>query len=895
MTVKQIAGALAALLFTAGVPVGAAAQGRVRPPPAPTQDTVVAAPGPRYAAGGLHRLLLGDDWRELWRTPLTLPVLDIETFAGGLKPEEEGGGNQSITLHMEDGRGREWIFRSVDKYPGEKLETGGLVRWVASDQVSALHPAGQLVVPTLLDALDLLHVVPTFYVMPDDPGLGKFRERFAGMIGALELVPNEGEDDSPGFAGSKKIAKTRTLLDHMRESPLHRVDERELFRARLLDFIIGDTDRGTDQWRWARFPDPSRANGYLWRPIPRDRDWAFVSGDGLVGPALALIYPKHVRYGAGYADLSAYTFTSHVMDRRVLTSLTRADAEAEVARVEAALTDSVIKAAVAHLPSRYPASHRGRLIRTMEVRRDRLPRIAEAYYDWLAAAVDVRSTDQPDLAEAVRRDDGSVELSLYLRTGAEDAGRAAEPYYHRVFDPADTREVRVHLRAGDDRAVVRGPSEDDIALRFMGDAGDDILVDSTGGDAVHFYDARGENRFRTAPETTVSTKHWYPPPIPEGVRLGSDWSPDFGQTLGWRPDADYGEHAGVIIGFGPRWTKYGFRRLPHEWQVGGTALFALGDLRPGARAFVDWRPENSLNSVHVDARWSAFDAIRWFGPGNDSRKLDDDLSLVPLRRVTVRPDLVLRWGTWRAETDPDSLVINEAAITDETPPGFRASLALGPLISFTDPAPRSPGTGSDDVIPGGAPFDNGDPIGSDPVYQAGASARFDIRRTDRDFAPRSGYDLSATAEGFPGIGSGGASAHAAAVLRAYLPAGPVVLASRVGAARALGDFTAWNAAAIGGRATLRGHRFMRFAGDAAAYGSVELRLPLATIPFIVRGDLGILGLADAGRVWDHGHSPGGFHTAVGGGIWFAGAGQAVSLYYAHGERGSLYLSLGMPF
>ncbi len=886
------------LVLTAALAAGAAAQGRVVPPPPPGRDTVVAAPGPRYAAGELRRFLLGDEWRDLWQVPLTLPVLDIETFAGGLEPDEEGGGNQSITLHLRDARGRDWIFRSLDKYPGKKLEEGGLLAWIAADQVSALHPAGQLVVPTLLDALGILHVTPTLYVMPDDPALGKFRSQFAGMIGALELIPNEGADDSPGFAGSKKIVKTETLFDHLGETPLNRVDQRELFRARLLDFIIGDTDRGLDQWRWARFPDPQRADGRIWRPIPRDRDWAFVSGDGVAGAGIGLFYPKHTAYRARYADLQAYTFTSHILDRRLLTSIDRADAEAEIQRVRSALTDSVIRAAVGHLPRRYPESHRQRLTRLIESRRDRLPGIGNAYYQWLASAVDIRATQQPDYARAERRADGSVDVALFLLAGAEDAGRAAEPYYRRTFRPSETHEIRIHLRDGDDRALVRGASNDEIAIRVIGDAGDDVLVDSTSGANVHFYDARGENRFITAAGTSVSTRAWNPPPIPEGVRLGSDWSPDFGQTLGWRPAAEYGEHAGVVVGFGPRWTGYGFRRLPHEWQVGGTALFALGALRPGASAFVDWRPENSLHSLHADARWSTFDAIRWYGPGNSSPRIDDDLSLVPLRRASIRPDLILRFGTWRAETSPDSLVINEAAISDETPSGFRTSLALGPVLTWTDPAPRTPADGSPDVIPPGAPSDQGRALAAGTVFQAGAGARFDLSQTDRAVAPRRGYLLSASAQGFPGFGRGdaGASGNAAAEIRAYFPLpAAAVLATRIGAAGAFGDFTAWNAATLGGRANLRGYPYMRFAGDAAAYGNLEIRAPIASVPLIVRGKLGLLALADAGRVWFRGRSPGGFHTALGGGIWFAGGGEAVSLYYAHGERGRLYLSFDMPF
>src|SRR5690606_19273344 len=137
-------------------------------------------------------------------------------------------------------------------------------------------------------------------VMPDDPRLGEFRATFAGMLGGLEFKPNEGEDDTPGWAGSRKIQDSEDLLEQLEESPDYRLDMREFLTARLLDFVVGDPDRGTDQWRWARFgPD----GDYVYRPIPRDRDWAFVEADGLLLPLSRSFYPKTARFRAGYPSI----------------------------------------------------------------------------------------------------------------------------------------------------------------------------------------------------------------------------------------------------------------------------------------------------------------------------------------------------------------------------------------------------------------------------------------------------------------------------------------------------------------------------------------------------------------------------------------------------------------
>ena len=66
---------------------------------------------------------------------------------------------------------------------------------------------------------------------------------------------------------------------------------------------------------------------------------------------------------------------------------------------------------------------------------------------------------------------------------------------------------------------------------------------------------------------------------------------------------------------------------------------------------------------------------------------------------------------------------------------------------------------------------------------------------------------------------------------------------------------------------------------------------------MLRDCCGAFGLADAGRVWYQGDSPGGWHGAVGGGLFFTflDRSRAVTAYYAKGEQGKLYFSLGLPF
>ena len=100
---------------------------------------------------------------------------------------------------------------------------------------------------------------------------------------------------------------------------------------------------------------------------------------------------------------------------------------------------------------------------------------------------------------------------------------------------------------------------------------------------------------------------------------------------------------------------------------------------------------------------------------------------------------------------------------------------------------------------------------------------------------------------------------------------------------------------VGGGLRLRGYPEGRFLGESAGWGSVELRQPLGQVRLVVRGRLGALALADAGRVWVDEDTPGDWHTALGGGLWFETLGKVGTLTYAYGERGLVYLTLGLPF
>ncbi|HEV7387666.1 MAG TPA: hypothetical protein VGN73_03555, partial [Gemmatimonadaceae bacterium] len=246
-------------------------------------DTVEVVPNPRFRVSAAMREAWGENYRREWTTPIRVPVLNLRTFHGGLTPTKEGGGVQAKNLRFVAPDSSEWVFRQVRKtntiLGPEYRHT--VIERIVRDQGSASHPTGNLPLPTVLNAVDLLHATPRLYFMPDDPRLGDFRKDFGGVLGTVEefpSVPAKGR----AFAGADKIIDSDALLEDINKDADVQVDSRAFLTARLVDLLMGDNDRHPDQWKWAKPEKDSR----LWAPIPRDRDKVFVSYGGTM-PSLA--------------------------------------------------------------------------------------------------------------------------------------------------------------------------------------------------------------------------------------------------------------------------------------------------------------------------------------------------------------------------------------------------------------------------------------------------------------------------------------------------------------------------------------------------------------------------------------------------------------------------------
>src|SRR6266478_3474525 len=294
----------------------------------------------------VHRLLLGAQWREAWSTPIAVPVLDLDTFDGGLTPDREGGGYETLNLHFKSANGRKWVFRSVDKDPRKKLDRDTAEGWIgdiAQDLISGSHPCAAVMVGPLADTMGVHEASAQLFVMPDDPRLQEFRAIFAGRLGMFE------ERIEKRIPGVNKVLTTIALFERLDRRGDEHVDARDYLRARLLDILVGDWDRHNNQWWWVRIAENDQQ---VWRVVPRDRDYAFSRMSGAL-PSVFEYYAKPtIGWGDTYPPIEKITFAARYTDRRFLVPLERAEWEAVTAEAVSRITDTVIAEAVHKPPLR---------------------------------------------------------------------------------------------------------------------------------------------------------------------------------------------------------------------------------------------------------------------------------------------------------------------------------------------------------------------------------------------------------------------------------------------------------------------------------------------------------------------------------------------------------------
>jgi hypothetical protein len=823
-----------------------------RPPGASARDTTFAA-NAEFRAGSLHRFFMGDNYRDEWTTPITVPFLDLRSYAGGLRPTETGGGFQTLNLRFEGRDGREYVFRPVRKGVSLPDLYRRTIIWdMIADARSSLHPVSPLPGTPIMEAAGVLHPLPRLFVMPNDPLLGEFRETFAGQLGTMEERP-EDPKSGRGFGGAVKILNSEDFLERLNESPLDRADARAVLTARLVDMLLNDNDRHPDQWAWARF---SNAPDAPWIPITRDRDKVLHSEEGLVLRLAGMVKPSIMPFDSTYASVRPLISQALELDRRLLGGLEWPVWDSVARSLVRQISDPVIESAVRRMPREYSFSF-PEIAGKLRARRDSIPVLAREYYAEIAKFADIHGTDADEWASVRRFSDGSVDVGL-------QAGNRA-PYFRRRYDPRETTEIRIYLHGGNDVGIVRGETGDGITVRIIGGDGTNRLVDSTealGGRNRSFLYESGTVRGTRYDGDELDTREIDDSQLrfnrlPWALAYGdlAPPQPDRGGALRPYGSIGSGHGLGVVPRLGVARYKYGFRMVPYKSMTFADVAYATAVQGFEVNVGYDRRFESSALHMPVWAGMSQLEVVEFGGFGNDLPEPVGDFFDVRQTQWGFRPAIGFS-------------------------PNSRSDISLGPIVRYT---------GTDSAA--NRFISQLSPYGFDSFGQAGLQLQlhFDTRGSpelfdvggrnvlvglgEGDQAPMLWGKLDFTGSAYPGMMDVITPYQKiAGVATAYFTA-PVftrpVLALRGGGEKLYGEFPYFDAAFIGGSRSLRTEHRQRFAGDASLFGSAELRVPIARFPLLLPWNVGALGFVDVARVYVDGESPGGWHQGTGAGVWIA--------------------------
>lgn len=809
-------------------------------------DVVIAAASDRYdAPPPLLRALVGNGHRATWATPITAPVLDVGAEAGGLTPFRTGGDRQSRSLWLRAADGRVYKLRSIDKEPGNPfglgLTFGKPLDW-AQDVTSGVYPYGALVAARLSDAAGLYHTNPRVVYVPDDPRLGPYRGHVADRLMMLESHPDGPGDGIAHFGDAERLLGPARLRRELDRDADHRVDAPFYLRARLFDMLIGDWDRHPDQWRWAAFEpgtlDPTltgeaATKGKIYRPVARDRDFAFNRRDGLLFDLARPHLPKLQGLEPRYGNVEGLTRSGREQDRRFLAPLGRDAYRAAAADLQAALTDDVLARAFDALPAEVRAD-RESLLGALRARRDALPEAADRYFEILNGTLDIVGSHDDEAVTFEWLPAGRLRIRLSQHSADGDV-----PLWERVVEPADgTDEVRLWARGGADRVVVTGQRTDGAPrLRLLTGAGDDVLDDRTDGRGVAVYDGTAPAALRVeaaGPDARIDRTNRVP-------------TSAFGYTAavaaGRMPllVAGYNADDGVIVGAGLEVTNPGFGRetFLRRHRVSASVATATGGV--AARYRGQYPDALGRHDLALLAEGQTPRAARnFFGFGDGVVPVSADSFRVRMARLTVEPVLERR-----------------------LPRALHAW--VGPTLRYAQPDADS----TRYLTAAGLPARD-----LDPQLLAGLVAGLRVDAVDREDRPTQGGRFVLEGRALHGLIDG---AHAYGGLRTALTlyatppqASWATLALRAGGEHLVGTFPFYDAATIGGPGSVRGFRSDRFAGRTSVYGTVEPRVLLSRFRMVITGigEVGLLGFADAGRVWAD-DAPASWHVGTGGGVWLS--------------------------
>lgn len=813
--------------------------------PKQTPDSITITGSKRYHAGKFKNFMMGENYRKEWAAEIKVPVFKLNEEKEGLKILKKGGGMQTKSLRLEDSTGKEYVLRSIEKYPENAMPTalrGSFAEDLVQDQISAAHPYAAVAVSKLAESVNIPHTHPKIVFIPDDPTFGIYQKTFRNTLALFEERNPEDDLDK-----KEKIKSTAKVIENLQEDNDNSVDEKAVLKARLFDLIIGDWDRHDDQWRWSEEKKKKRK---IYHPLPRDRDQAFFVNQGVL-PKIASrrwALPKIQGFDEEIGYVEGFMYNGRYFDRSFLTGLSKKEWIEVAQELKSDLTDNAIEASLKDLPPAGKSNTNKVIVNKLKKRRNDLKEYAVKYYQFLAKAVDITGSDKKEYFSIKTETDGTVEVNV-IKTDKKD--ELEDTLYSRKFYPEETKEIRLYGLGGDDKFISEGESGQRIKVRIIGGAGNDEIRDNSKGNIlnrkIYVYDTKSGNNIDKS--SNIKNRTSENPEVNEYNRKSFKYDL-FAPLL----SAQFNVDDGVFLGGGFLYKKNGFRKEPFAQKHLVTGNYAIntssfnfsytGQFTDVVKKWdflldLDLKIPNYVNN--------------FFGLGNET-VYNEDINIryyrVRYRQASLGAYFIKNIGRSQTfffgpqiaridvEENPDRFINNFPENGLEVNNTFNTKDYAGVRLAY------NADTRDNVVIPT-------------------SGVRFNIQYDYLKNPDQSSFNLSQLQSAFTFY------------LSFRLPA-KLTLASRFGGGIHFGDYEFYQANYLSGVTNLRGFRKSRFGGKSSFYNNIELRLKLFSFrSYLLPATVGLLAFNDVGRVWEKDETSSKWHDGAGGGIWIAPFNQVV--------------------
>ncbi len=823
------------------------------------QDSITVKIYPKYdSVSRVHRNLFGENYRKEYAMDTKVPVIRISTIKGGLIPTQRGGGNQSHSLRLVDKRGKEWVLRSVEKYPEillpevfRKTFAGVVVK----DNMSAQHPFSALVVPVIADAVNVPHTDPMIgWVLPDAQ-LGEFSEVFANTLCLLEEREPVGDTDN-----------SEKMMRKLSEDNDNRLDGRQLLRAKALDALLGDWDRHEDQWRWK--PEKNEDGTMKYLAIPRDRDQVFYLSEGII-PRMAQaswLLPMIQGYERNLPDINWFFWEGRFVYARWFAALDEETWNAEIKTFCAKLTDEVFERALKQLPEPGYSLRHERLIAGLRERRAALPALMNKYYHFISRIVDIQASNKNELVSITDAPGKALKVKI---NKISREGKLKEVIFERTFQPTVTKEIRLYLKDGDDSLVLNNSSSE-IRVKVIAVSGNKRFDVENAHRKVKIYGMEDYISFsgkqellKKSLDNDTSNTHFVPTDLYTRRML--------------LLNAGYNIDDRLSLGLSYKIIQPGFRKLPY----GSTHTFSFLHAFATSGFRFNYKSElfNVLGKADLILQSDVLapeNSQNFFGLGNETQfsRRGDFIRYYRARFSLYQTELAARWRF------------------------NHSTLSIGPSFQYYR-YNRDDNEGR--FIANAAELHSPDSavINKDKTF-AGLVLNYVQNYRNSDILPSEGSYTDMRFQFLKGLGDFSNSiAQLNASFSAYQSLDQkkrFVLTDRIGGGLTLGKQAFYQSQFLGGQGNLFGYREFRFGGQHMAFNNLEMRVKVTDfISYILPGEFGLLGFHDVGRVWRKGEQSNVWHQGYGGGIYFAPASLTVFRIVAGHSNEGWYPYLAMKF